>query len=71
MSHGMSAGSACTSVSRLSVCLCVYMCVELLYRSDFFPGLGWLLLRHVWLELQPKWPAVYVFSHSLLRSVSK
>nr|XP_054751352.1 alpha-1,3-mannosyl-glycoprotein 2-beta-N-acetylglucosaminyltransferase-like [Lytechinus pictus] len=29
----------------------------LLYRSDFFPGLGWMLLRDAWLELAPKWPA--------------
>ncbi|XP_030828404.1 alpha-1,3-mannosyl-glycoprotein 2-beta-N-acetylglucosaminyltransferase [Strongylocentrotus purpuratus] len=29
----------------------------LLYRTDFFPGLGWMLSRDVWLELGPKWPA--------------
>ena len=29
------------------------------HRSDFFPGLGWMLARPVWEELQPKWPAVY------------
>eukprot|EP00795_Rhopilema_esculentum_P013361 gene13361-4214_t len=29
---------------------------ELLYRSDFFPGLGWLLTRKFWEELEPKWP---------------
>nr|KJB47175.1 hypothetical protein B456_008G014000 [Gossypium raimondii] len=27
-----------------------------LYRSDFFPGLGWMLTRSVWNELSPKWP---------------
>ncbi|KAK9663610.1 hypothetical protein RND81_O271400 [Saponaria officinalis] len=27
-----------------------------LYRSDFFPGLGWMLLRTTWDELSPKWP---------------
>ena len=27
-----------------------------LFRSDFFPGLGWLLSRQLWLELEPKWP---------------
>jgi len=26
------------------------------YRSDFFPGLGWLLSRRLWEELGPKWP---------------
>ena len=29
---------------------------ELLYRSDFFPGLGWMLKRELWEELKPKWP---------------
>ena len=27
------------------------------YRTDFFPGLGWMLVRRVWEELAPKWPA--------------
>ncbi|KAH9694323.1 alpha-1,3-mannosyl-glycoprotein 2-beta-N-acetylglucosaminyltransferase [Citrus sinensis] len=27
-----------------------------LYRSDFFPGLGWMLTRTTWDELSPKWP---------------
>lgn len=27
------------------------------HRSDFFPGLGWMLTRHAWEELGPKWPA--------------
>lgn len=30
---------------------------EMLYRSDFFPGLGWMLTKKVWQELEPKWPA--------------
>ncbi|CAJ0592417.1 unnamed protein product [Cylicocyclus nassatus] len=29
----------------------------LLYRSDFFPGLGWMMTRKIWNELSPKWPA--------------
>ena len=29
---------------------------ELLYRSDFFPGLGWMITRDLWDELEPKWP---------------
>lgn len=29
---------------------------ELLYRTDFFPGLGWMLTRNLWLELYTKWP---------------
>jgi alpha-1,3-mannosyl-glycoprotein beta-1,2-N-acetylglucosaminyltransferase len=27
-----------------------------LYRSDFFPGLGWMMNRRIWEELSPKWP---------------
>eukprot|EP01038_Epipyxis_sp_PR26KG_P016164 gene16164-21976_t len=30
-----------------------------LYRSDFFPGLGWMMTRAVWDELSPKWPRAY------------
>ncbi|KAM5562775.1 alpha-1,3-mannosyl-glycoprotein 2-beta-N-acetylglucosaminyltransferase [Rosa sericea] len=32
---------------------------EALYRSDFFPGLGWMLTRSTWDELSPKWPKAY------------
>ncbi|KAM6107025.1 alpha-1,3-mannosyl-glycoprotein 2-beta-N-acetylglucosaminyltransferase isoform 1-T2 [Phoenicopterus ruber ruber] len=32
---------------------------ELLYRTDFFPGLGWLLLAELWDELEPKWPQAF------------
>lgn len=28
-------------------------------RSEFFPGLGWMLSRKLWLELAPKWPGAY------------
>ncbi|XP_043974326.1 alpha-1,3-mannosyl-glycoprotein 2-beta-N-acetylglucosaminyltransferase a [Gambusia affinis] len=31
----------------------------LLYRTDFFPGLGWMLLRETWEELEPKWPSSF------------
>ncbi|XP_065845188.1 protein O-linked-mannose beta-1,2-N-acetylglucosaminyltransferase 1-like [Oscarella lobularis] len=27
-----------------------------LYRTEFFPGLGWLLSKSLWLEISPKWP---------------
>lgn len=30
---------------------------EAVYRSDFFPGLGWMMTKEVWQELGPKWPA--------------
>lgn len=30
-----------------------------LYRSDFFPGLGWMLNRRVWDSVAPKWPHAY------------
>lgn len=29
------------------------------YRSDFFPGLGWLMTLQLWKELGPKWPRAY------------
>jgi alpha-1,3-mannosyl-glycoprotein beta-1,2-N-acetylglucosaminyltransferase len=29
---------------------------ELLYRSDFFPGLGWMMSKDLWSELSVKWP---------------
>uniref|UniRef100_A0A0N5AA13 Alpha-1,3-mannosyl-glycoprotein 2-beta-N-acetylglucosaminyltransferase n=1 Tax=Syphacia muris TaxID=451379 RepID=A0A0N5AA13_9BILA len=29
---------------------------DLLYRSDFFPGLGWMMTRKLWDELGPIWP---------------
>lgn len=32
---------------------------SLLYRTDFFPGLGWMLQKEVWLELEPKWPVSF------------
>ncbi|CAL5321537.1 unnamed protein product [Camellia sinensis] len=30
-----------------------------LYRSEFFPGLGWMLSKSIWDELSPKWPKAY------------
>ncbi|CAK9073014.1 unnamed protein product [Durusdinium trenchii] len=30
-----------------------------IYRSDFFPGLGWMLLRSFWSEVKKKWPKEY------------
>ena len=32
---------------------------EFVFRSDFFPGLGWMLGRSVWEELSQKWPRAY------------
>ncbi|XP_050427905.1 alpha-1,3-mannosyl-glycoprotein 2-beta-N-acetylglucosaminyltransferase [Adelges cooleyi] len=32
---------------------------KLLYRTDFFPGLGWMLTRELWIELHKKWPNSY------------
>ena len=28
----------------------------LVHRSDFFPGLGWMMLRTFWLEIRNSWP---------------
>ncbi|XP_034228483.1 alpha-1,3-mannosyl-glycoprotein 2-beta-N-acetylglucosaminyltransferase isoform X3 [Prunus dulcis] len=36
-----------------------YKIAQVLYRSDFFPGLGWMLARSTWDELSPKWPKAY------------
>lgn len=30
-----------------------------LHRTDFFPGLGWMLTRQLWDELRPNWPAQF------------
>ena len=30
-----------------------------LYRSDFFPGLGWMMSARIWEELREKWPKAY------------
>lgn len=35
---------------------CIKNDPELLHRTDFFPGLGWMLTRNLWLELKDKWP---------------
>jgi len=32
---------------------------ELLYRTDFFPGLGWMLTKDLWREIMVKWPKSY------------
>jgi len=40
-------------------------CAEMLYRTDFFPGLGWMMLVDTWLELRPKWPNAYVYACSV------
>ncbi|KAJ1362169.1 hypothetical protein KIN20_021605 [Parelaphostrongylus tenuis] len=30
-----------------------------IWRTDFFPGLGWMLTRELWMELSPKFPKIY------------
>ncbi|XP_078445822.1 alpha-1,3-mannosyl-glycoprotein beta-1,2-N-acetylglucosaminyltransferase [Wolffia australiana] len=42
-----------------------------LYRSDFFPGLGWMLTKSMWSELSPKWPKAYWDDWIRLRDVHK
>ncbi|XP_008477431.1 alpha-1,3-mannosyl-glycoprotein 2-beta-N-acetylglucosaminyltransferase [Diaphorina citri] len=32
---------------------------DLLYRTDFFPGLGWMLTKDLWDEISVKWPRSY------------
>merc|ERR1719343_1687856 len=29
------------------------------FRTDFFPGLGWMLRREVWLEVRERWAKAY------------
>lgn len=31
----------------------------LVYRTDFFPGLGWMLRRSIWNELRSTWPLAF------------
>lgn len=45
-------------ISSFSV---AYLCADALYRSDFFPGLGWMLTKTTWDELSPKWPKAYPY----------
>ena len=40
---------------------------QALHRSDFFPGLGWLLTRKLWAELDAKWPEERGFWDDWLR----
>jgi alpha-1,3-mannosyl-glycoprotein beta-1,2-N-acetylglucosaminyltransferase len=40
-----------------------FVCVffeDLLHRSDFFPGLGWLLTKTIWNEIKENWPKAFV-----------
>ena len=32
---------------------------DLLYRTDFFGGLGWMMTSELWTEIGPKWPRSY------------
>lgn len=42
----------------------------MLHRSDFFPGLGWMLTRDLWLELEPKWPISCVPLNVILHDIT-
>ncbi|KAF8406720.1 hypothetical protein HHK36_008812 [Tetracentron sinense] len=44
---------------------------KVLYRSDFFPGLGWMLTRSTWDELSPKWPRAYPCCLTTFRLTSR
>lgn len=43
---------------------------SLLYRTDFFPGLGWMLTKELWDELSVKWPEKYFQKNCYLISNS-
>lgn len=32
---------------------------DLLHRSDFFPGLGWMMTKNMWLEMHQRWPKTF------------
>ncbi|KAK8765421.1 hypothetical protein V5799_031970 [Amblyomma americanum] len=32
---------------------------DMLHRTDFFSGLGWLLTRELWQEIGPRWPKAF------------
>ncbi|KAF4517851.1 hypothetical protein B566_EDAN011776 [Ephemera danica] len=42
---------------------------DLLYRTDFFPGLGWMLTRDLWVELSSKWPKSGLFYEKHLKFI--
>ncbi|CAD5229799.1 unnamed protein product [Bursaphelenchus okinawaensis] len=44
---------------------------DLLYRTDFFPGLGWMVKSNVWKELSEKWPEAYWDDFMRMPSVRK
>uniref|UniRef100_A0A915LCQ0 Alpha-1,3-mannosyl-glycoprotein 2-beta-N-acetylglucosaminyltransferase n=1 Tax=Meloidogyne javanica TaxID=6303 RepID=A0A915LCQ0_MELJA len=33
--------------------------INKLWRTDFFPGLGWMLTSELWIELRENWPDIY------------
>ena len=36
---------------------------ELLYRTDFFGGLGWMMTKELWInEIGPKWPKSVIYN---------
>lgn len=48
---------------------CYVIPLDLLYRSDFFPGLGWMLTSDLWHELKPKWPSRLYNSFSVIDEI--
>lgn len=44
---------------------------DILYRTDFFPGLGWMLTKSLWSELSVKWPARYKSIHSCREKIQQ
>lgn len=37
----------------------IYYFIDVIYRSDFFPGLGWLSTKEFYNEIDSKWPLAY------------
>lgn len=44
---------------------------EAIFRTDFFPGLGWMMLRSIWLEVRDGWPPSYWDEYMRRKDVRK
>ncbi|XP_075750089.1 alpha-1,3-mannosyl-glycoprotein 2-beta-N-acetylglucosaminyltransferase isoform X3 [Rhipicephalus microplus] len=42
---------------------------ELLHRSDFFPGLGWMMTKDMWIEMSHRWPKAGLFYEKHLKFI--
>jgi hypothetical protein len=45
---------------KILIFLVLFLKKALLHRTDFFPGLGWLLTKTIWNEIKDNWPPGYM-----------